>query len=90
MNTALTGIPHPTIKDNAGISILADIGSKIENNALQFEIHTDRIKLPDLKIMSPELGDEQRKAAVRKQKNGYAVIDVNLNGLKVYAEMLSL
>lgn len=90
MNTALTGIPHPVIKDNAGISILADIGSKILNNALQFEINTAKLKLPDLKIMSPELGDEHKEVLTHKSKTGYTIIDVNLNGMKVYAEMLSV
>jgi hypothetical protein len=88
MNTALTGIPHPTIKDNAGISILADIGSKIQNNALQFKINTAQLKLSGLKVMSPELGDEQRKVSIGKAEKGYAILDFDLNKVKVYAEIL--
>lgn len=89
MNTALTGIPHPSIKDNSGISILADISSKIENNKLQYEIHTERIKLTDLKVSSPELAENQRNVAVFKSKKGYSTFNVDLNGIKVYAELIN-
>ncbi|WP_316812707.1 hypothetical protein [Pedobacter heparinus] len=89
MNTALIGIPHPTIKDNSGISILSDIGSKIENNNLQYEIHTDRIKLTGLKVSSPELAEDQRNVAVLKGKKGHSTFNVNLNGIKIYAELTS-
>jgi hypothetical protein len=87
MNTMLIGIPHPTIKDNGGVSILSDIGSKIADNNLQYEINTDRIKLTGLKIMSPELADGQRAGAIQKGKNGYSILNVNLNEVKVYAEI---
>lgn len=85
MNTALIGIPHPAIKDNGGVHILTDIGSKVINNDLKFEINTNKIPLSRLNLMSPELGEEQRTVSIQKSKNAYSHINVNLEKVKVYA-----
>lgn len=85
MNTALIGIPHPTIKDNSGTAILTDIGSKVKNNNLRFEINTKLINLPRLVVLSPELGKKQRPVKVERAGNGISNIQVNLDGIKVYA-----
>jgi hypothetical protein len=85
MNTAIVAIPHPTLKDASGISILNDIGSKIENNDLQYEIDTNRISLFKLSILSPELGEEKREVDIHQTKNGYSALHVNLTGVTAYA-----
>jgi len=85
MNTAMTAIPHPTIKDVPGIPILKDIDSKIEDNNLTYEINTRKIMLSQLSILSPELNGEIHNADVRSMKNGYSTVNVNLSGIKVYA-----
>lgn len=87
MNTALIGIPHPTLKDNAGISILSDIGSAVKDNNLKYEINTERVKLAELKVASPEMGDKQRVVLIKRGKKGYSVLEVSLDEVKVYAEI---
>lgn len=85
MNTALSAVPHPAIKDNSGTPITKEIQSIIKDNDLQYEINTDRMPLSELSIMSPELGEKQRTVDIRKTKNGYSTIRVDLEGLNVYA-----
>lgn len=85
MNTALTAIPHPEIKDNSGTPILKDIQSKVENNLLSFEIDTRKIPLEQLAIMSPEIGEEKRKGEVKVKSKKLSVLNVNLDKIKVYA-----
>jgi DNA-binding TFAR19-related protein (PDSD5 family) len=90
MNTALAGIPHPTLKDNSGTGILSAISSNIKDNNLKYEINTDRVRLTELKIISPELADQYKTVSIEKSKNGYLLLDVNLDGIKVYAEIKGL
>lgn len=85
MNTALSAVPHPEIKDNSGTPIIKDIQSVIKDNVLQYEVNTDRIPVSELFIMSPELGEKQRRVEVRNTNKGYYTIHVDLDGLKVYA-----
>lgn len=85
MNTALVAIPHPTIKDIPGIPILKDIDSKIDDNHLTYEVNAKKISLSQLSIMSPELGEETRNAEIREAKHGNSTINVNLDGVKIYA-----
>jgi len=85
MNTALTGIPHPTLKDISGVSILQNIESKIENNNLAYEINTKKISFSQLSILSPELGEEVRNVDIHDSKEGFSTLRVNLNGVKIYA-----
>ena len=85
MNTALIGVPHPTIKDNAGVYILKDIKSKVENNDLKFEINSDKVELADLAVLSPELGTDKRPVDIQRGRRGYSTLSVNLNNIDVYA-----
>jgi hypothetical protein len=85
MNTALTAVPHPTIKDNSRIAILKDIESKITDNKLSYEIDTKRIALSQLSLMSPEIGGETREVSIHSAKQGTSTINVNLEGVKIYA-----
>jgi hypothetical protein len=85
MNTAMIAIPHPVLKDVPGIPVLNDIGSKIEDNNLTYEINTNRVKLTQLALMSPELGEKVSAVDIRKVKERISTINVNLTGVKVYA-----
>ena len=85
MNTAMIAVPHPTIKDIPGIPILKDIESDIKENNLTYEIDTRMIALSQLSVMSPELGGEARKVNIQEIKKGYSTINVNLDGVKIYA-----
>ena len=84
MNTALIGVPHPTIKDNSGTAILTDIGSAVENNHLRFEINTKAVPLSELSLLSPELGEERRPVDIQRSRDGYNSMRINLQGIKVY------
>lgn len=85
MNTAMEGVPHPTLKDVPGNSILNGINSKITDNSLKYEISAEGPDLSGLKLMSPELGDLKRDIKIEKSKNGKAIISVNLDKISVYA-----
>ena len=85
MNTALLAVPHPFLKDVPGIPILKDIESKIENNNLTYEINTKKLPLPQLSLMSPELGTEIRNVDIREAKHGKSNLNVNLKDVKIYA-----
>jgi hypothetical protein len=85
LNTAVSAVPHPTLKDNAGIPVLKDIESRITDNNLAYEIDSSRIKLAGLSVMSPELPEEQRPVDIHKIKKGYSTLQVNLAGVKAYA-----
>jgi hypothetical protein len=84
MNTAMQPVPHPTLKDNGGISILQDIDSQIKDNQLSYRI---RLKLPGdlpLEVMSPETGGKRQITTLKKEK-GYFVLDIDLSRMKIYA-----
>jgi hypothetical protein len=85
MNTALIAIPHPKIKDVPGIPILNDIDSSVKNNKLSYEINTKAVPLPQLVVMSPEIGTEKRAVEIKATRKGTSIVDVNLEGMKVYA-----
>jgi hypothetical protein len=85
MNTALIAVPHPTVKDNAGIGILKDINSAITDNKLSYAIDTARLPLSKLSIMSPELDEEARDVNIEHIGKNAWNIKVNLEGIKVYA-----
>ena len=85
MNTALIPIPHQSVKDAGGVSVLKDIDSKIEDNNLTYQINTKKINLNELSVLSPELGEEQRKVSILHARRGYSTINVNLEGVKIYA-----
>jgi len=85
LNTALIAIPHPTVKDNSGIAILKDIGSKILNNDLSFKINTDKVHFSKLSLLSPELGADEKNVVFNNPGKGVSSFNVNLDGVKVYA-----
>lgn len=85
LNRALTAVPHPTLKDIPGNPILKDIESEIIDNYLVFKVNTGKLKLTDLLIRSPELGDEPGHAYILSSEKGYSTISINLDGIKIYA-----
>lgn len=85
MNNALIAIPHPILKDVQGVPILKDIESKIVDNNLTYEVYTQKLSLSHLSIMSPELGEKIKDVEINKAKHGYSTINVNLDGVKIYA-----
>ena len=85
MNTALIAIPHPTIKDVPGVPILKDIDSRIKDNNLSFVIDNNKIRLSGLSVMSPELGGEKRTADIKESKKGFSTLNIDLEGVKIYA-----
>lgn len=85
MNTALVAIPHPTAKNINGTPILKDIDSKISDNKLVYEIRTKDFSLPELSLMSPEIGKESRKIEINSVKNGVYKLSADLSGIKIYA-----
>lgn len=85
MNTAIAAVPHPTLKDASGVAILKDLGTKIKDNNLTYEIDTKRIQLPSLSIFSPEWGDDSRKVNMQKFSSGRSKLQVDLSGIKTYA-----
>lgn len=90
MNTAIAGVPRPGLKDNSGVGILSGIRSLTENNNLSYEIDTERLTLNQLKAISPELRDQYVAVSVKKSRKGYALLNVNLESIKVYAEIKAL
>ena len=89
LNTTLLAIPHPTIKDRSGIPVIKDIKSNIEDNNLTYEINAKKIPLSSLSIMSPELGENRKNVEIRGAKNGHSTLNVNLEGVTVYAVVQS-
>ncbi len=50
-----------------------------------YEININRIHVPELSVLSPELGEVQRPVRILKTKDGYSSIQVDLAGMKIYA-----
>ncbi|MES2378859.1 MAG: hypothetical protein V4553_19865 [Bacteroidota bacterium] len=84
MNTTITAIPHPVLKDGQGNAVLKDMESKITDNNLRFEIDAKRLSLGNLTVRSPELEAQERRATVQ-QKNSLTTLSVNLSNINVYA-----
>jgi hypothetical protein len=85
LNTALAAVPHPTLKDIPGVPILKDIESKIVDNNLVYEINTRNINFSNPSVLSPELGDEIRNVEILNKRNGHSIVNINLNGVRIYA-----
>jgi hypothetical protein len=85
LSTGLVAVPHPSIKDMGGVPVLKDIGSVIEDNNLSYEIDTGKVPLSGLIVKSPEFGEEIRKAVIQASRRGYSTVNINLNGVRVYA-----
>ncbi len=85
LSSGLVAVPHASIKDMSGTPILKDIGTTITDNRLAFEINTEKIPLSTMSIMSPELDDNKRNVIIHDLRPGYARIDCDLEGVKIYA-----
>lgn len=85
LNTALTAVPHPTLKDKSGTPVLKDIFSDIKDNHLTFELNTERFRLSEITVMSPEWGQQQRKLVVKKINDQVVHIAVSLDDTRIYA-----
>ncbi|MDN3656844.1 hypothetical protein QWZ08_14450 [Ferruginibacter paludis] len=85
MNTALTAIPHPTLKDLSAIPILIGLDSVVTDNVLGYEINTAVLSFNGLLVMSPELNGLKRSVSIVGKGNGFATLRINLDGVKVYA-----
>jgi len=85
LNRKLVAVPHPALKDIPGNPILKDIESHIEDNHLVFKVNAGKLKLKDLYAWSPESGDLSRHAGIVATEKGYSTLDINLEGIKIYA-----
>ena len=85
MNTALQPEPHPTIKDISGIPVMTKLGSKIQDNELQYQVNSAALALAALTVMSPELKDEKRIVQIEKAADAHLTLQVSLEGVNVYA-----
>ncbi|GEP96884.1 hypothetical protein [Chitinophaga cymbidii] len=85
MNTAMKPVPHPDIRDMGNVPILKQITSAIQDNRLQIEIDTAKIPLSSLHLLSPETGGRQTPVEIRRKNNGMAVLQLNLENMKIYA-----
>ena len=85
LNSAMTPVPHPTIKDNGGTPILKDIDSSIRNNMITYEINNKVLALSSLSLFSPEMDDNPGKVEISSSARGYSTVRINLDGVKVYA-----
>jgi len=90
LNRALIAVPHPTLKDIPGNPILKDIESEIKNNQLVFEFNTRQLNLMNLSVFSPELGNEPKQAVISDSGKGFSTIEINLDGIKIYAVLQGL
>ncbi len=85
LNTALEAVAHPELKDFLGIPVLKDVNTKIGNNNLTYKINRKKVPVSNLSVMSPELGQVSQKAELLSINENFVTINVNLQGVKVYA-----
>ena len=83
MNGGLLPVPDE-VKDLSGVPLIKDIDSLIKDNGLSYEISTD-IRLSQLSLMSPELGEAKRVATICATGKERTVVNINLEGIKIYA-----
>lgn len=85
MNTGLMAIPDD-IKDISNIPLMKDIGSSVSDNECIYQLNTKAVNLTEqLSLLSPELANEKRPVRIDSSTNGYATIQLDLNGVKIYA-----
>jgi hypothetical protein len=85
LSRGLIAIPHPSIKDMGGVAVLKDIDSEIKDNKLSYEIDSSGVAISSLAVLSPETGNNSINAEIRHIKNDRLVLNVNLEGIKIYA-----
>jgi len=85
MSRALLGVPDTVVKDLSDVPILKDIESTLEQGDLVYEINSSKVELMDVSLLSPETFDEQKPVNIHKTPNGYLTLQLNLDGVKMYA-----
>jgi len=85
MSAGLVAVPHPSLQDMGGVPVLKDIETVIEDNDLSYEINTVKVPLSGLIVKSPEFGEAIRKAVIQASGRGYSTVNINLNGIRIYA-----
>lgn len=85
LSSGLVPVPHASIKDITGVPVLKDIETNIQDNNLIYEINTKKVPIPTMSIMSPELGGERRSVRIHDLKSGRSRIEINLEGIEIYA-----
>ncbi len=85
MNTALLAVPHATLKDLSDIPILVDIDTLNSGNNLIYEIDSSKVNIEGLLVMSPELKEVKRRVDIVAATKKFLTIQVNLEGVKIYA-----
>ncbi|MDN3656846.1 hypothetical protein QWZ08_14460 [Ferruginibacter paludis] len=83
MNGGLLPVPDE-VKDLSDVPLIKDIDSLITDNELSYEIDSS-IRLSQLSLMSPELGESNRVADIRRAGKEHTVVNLNLEGIKIYA-----
>jgi hypothetical protein len=68
-----------------GVAVLKDIDSEIKDNKLSYEIDSSGVAISSLAVLSPETGNNSINAEIRHIKNDRLVLNVNLEGIKIYA-----
>lgn len=84
LNYKLDATYRQEVKDIAGRPVIDKILSNVKDNQLVFEIDSDKLKLPALKLLSPEWGDKQRSVGItaigKKQ-----ILKIDLSNTILYA-----
>ncbi|MBO9620174.1 MAG: hypothetical protein J7539_14185, partial [Niabella sp.] len=82
MNTGLTAIPHPYLKES-GEPVLKDFASSSKAGVVKYRIRLN--KLPsNLTLRSPELGSQQKPVLLTKNKDE-VILETDLSNLILYA-----
>lgn len=84
LNYKLGATYRQNVKDIAGRPVIDKILSEVKNNELVFELDNDKIKLPPLKLLSPEWDDKARNVSIistgKKQ-----IVKIDLSNTRLYA-----
>ncbi len=84
MNSGLKAIPHPTVKDVSQSPVLMRIESVVSNNLLEFQIDGKKFNMADLRLYSPEIGENSREVTFSVNRDKIN-LKVDLSGISVYA-----
>lgn len=84
LNMRLKAIPHPTITDMAGLPVIQTIESSIKNNQLRFEIDRRKIRLLNMRLLSPELKEVSRDVQISSNLHKQT-LEVDLSKIRIYA-----
>ena len=84
LNSRLTAIPHPTVKDISQSPVLKSIESGISNNMTEFQIDAKVFNVTGLRLYSPETEDSGREISLSLERDKL-IVRADLTGIKVYA-----